>query len=1057
MSLRLFTFGLYLFILSLVYACTEGDSIAGEPTNLPDQIDYNFHIKPILSDKCFACHGPDKANQKAGLVLSTKEGAYSELQESPGKYAIVPGKARKSELVHRILAMDAESQMPPPESNLTLTENEKQLLIRWIKEGAEYKPHWAFIPPEQPSLPNIKEDSWPKTPIDKFVLKKLENEGLTPNELADKETLLRRLSLDLIGLPPTIEEIDAFLADESADAYEKVVERLLASPHYGERMALEWLDVARYADSHGYSTDGYRMMWPWRDWVIKAFNENMPFDQFITWQIAGDKLPNATKEQRLATAFLRNQKLNAEGGIVPEEFLVEYAADRTETVATAFMGLTMQCAKCHDHKYDPISQKEYYQLFDFFNDVNERGMTQNDGNSGPQVLLTTSDVEEQIAFINQKIEEQEAELSKVRNALKQQKYTEPILDLQRGLLADLDFEQVSAGILTDRADRKAQHRISGKGNLLEGKNGQGFKLSAYDVVRINNEKLDFDRSDAFSFSFWIQANYENNYMPLLFHLGGKNQGYAGYEVAILDGYPTLRLINGVPANLIAVRSPEKLAKGEWVHFAFTYDGSSRANGVRIYRNGKKEDAKILFDQLTKSFATGRKSLAIGGRQDYQQDTKGEGIMDDLKIYQRSISEVEAYALYQGEESQLDSRQFSNESLAEHYFLNRSPEQNQINGVLKTLRTEKNSILDTIPAVMVMQDLPTPRPAFLLNRGAYDAPTEEVFPGTPAAIFSFPSQLAKDRKGLAEWLTDKRNPLTARVLVNRYWQLFFGQGIVKTIEDFGNQGALPHHPELLDYLASDFIDSGWDLKALHRQIVLSATYRQSSRVTEAERKADPANELLARGPSHRLQAELIRDCALAASGLLVDKIGGPSAKPYQPDGLWAEITGNSRILDRYRADIGAQLYRRGLYTFWRRTLPPPSMVTFDAPTRDVCIVKRQETNTPLQALVLLNDPQFFEAARVLAQRVLQKNTTIDEQLTHAYRLLTGLRPETKVIDLLREHYREQEEHFSENSTAVEELLSVGRYPLDEDLPSHKVAAMSIVCNVIMSFDETIVKR
>lgn len=1057
MSLRYLTLGLYLLILSLLYACTEGDSIAVESSNLPDQIDYNFHIKPILSDKCFACHGPDKANQKAGLVLSTKEGAYGELEESPGQYAIVPGKPQKSELVKRILSMSGELQMPPPESNLTLTENEKELLIRWIKEGAEYKPHWAFIPPQSPSLPRIKEDSWAKTPIDNYVLQKLEREGLTPNKSADKETLLRRVSLDLIGLPPTIEEIDAFLADKSDDAYEKVVERLLASQHYGERMALEWLDVARYADSHGYSTDGYRMMWPWRDWVIQAFNENMPFDQFITWQIAGDKLPNATKEQRLATAFLRNQKLNAEGGIVPEEFLVEYAADRTETVATAFMGLTMQCAKCHDHKYDPISQKEYYQLFDFFNDVNERGMTQNDGNSGPQVLLTTSDVEEQIAFINQKIAEQEAELSQVRKTLKQQEHTKPMLDLQRGLLVDLDFEQAVAGKLKDRIDRKAKHTISGKGNLVEGQHGHGFNFSAYDVVRINNEKLDFDRSDAFSFSFWIQANYENNYMPILFHLGGKNEGYAGYEIAILDGYPTLRLINGVPANLIAVRSENKLAKGEWAHFAFAYDGSSRADGVRIFRNGKEEEPNILFDQLTKSFATGRKFLGIGGRQDYQQDTKGEGIMDDLKIYERPISEVEAYALYAGEESQIAPEQFSNECLAEHYFLNKSPEQNQISKRLKKLRTEKNSILDTIPAVMVMQDLPKPRPAFLLNRGAYDAPAEQVFPGTPAAIFSFPTALSQDRKGLAEWLIDKRNPLTARVLVNRYWQLFFGQGIVKTIEDFGNQGALPHHPELLDYLASDFIARGWDLKALHRQIVLSSTYRQSSRVSEAVRKADPTNELLARGPSHRLQAELIRDCALAASGLLVEKIGGPSAKPYQPDGLWAEITGNSRILDRYRVDIGEQLYRRGLYTFWRRTLPPPSMVTFDAPTRDVCIVKRQETNTPLQALVLLNDPQFFEAARVLAQRVLQEKTAIDDQLIHAYRLLTGLRPETKVVDLLREHYHEQEEHFAENATEVKEILSVGRYPINVELPSHKVAAMSIVCNVIMSFDETIVKR
>lgn len=1046
-------------IISLLYACTDhqSDLDAISSNDLPDVVDYNFHVKPILSDKCFACHGPDKANQKAGLILYTAEGAYAELKENPGHFAIVPGNTRRSELVNRIKAIDPEVMMPSPESHLSLNDYEKALLVKWIKQGAEYKPHWAFIPPQQLDLPTVEKQEWIENEIDHFVLDKLEKQGISPNKEAEKETLLRRVTLDLTGLPPTIAEVDDFLADNDQQAYEKVVDRLLDSPHYGERMALDWLDVARYADSHGYSTDGYRMMWPWRDWVIKAFNENMPFDQFITWQIAGDKLPNATKEQRLATAFLRNQKLNAEGGIVPEEYLVEYAADRTETVATAFLGLTMQCAKCHDHKYDPISQKEYYQLYDFFNDVNERGMTQNDGNSGPQVLLSTEDVDDKIAFINQKIAEQEAQLSELKASIEKDALPVPVINLKQDLLVDLSFERKEGNQVFDDAASKVSHVIRGEAKKAEGRNGAGFKLGAYDLVNVKNEYLDFDRSDAFSFSFWVKAFHENDYLPLLFHLGGKNDGYRGYEVAIIKGYPTIRLIDGLPANLIAVRTPKELSKDKWSHFTFTYDGSGRADGVRIYQDGEKANSTILFDQLAKTFARGRPSIAVGGRQDYQEDTKGHAIIDELKIYNRRLSGIEAIALFQASNGEEETLPYSADNLLEHYLINSSPVWRKINEQVTVLRAEKNQIIDTIPAVMVMQDLPAPRAAFVLERGAYDARREQVQPGTPNAIFAYPKTAASNRLGLAKWLTDRKNPLTSRVIVNRYWQLYFGQGIVKTVEDFGNQGALPHHPALLDYLATRFMESGWDIKKLQKLIVMSATYRQSSSVSAAQRKADPENHQLARGPSHRLQGELIRDVALAASDLLVRNIGGPSAKPYQPDGLWAEITGNSRILDQYREDIGQQLYRRGLYTFWRRTLPPPAMVTFDAPTRDVCIVKREETNTPLQALVLLNDPQFFEAARVLAQRVLKEKTGLSDQITLAYRLLTGLKPNAKVVNLLEDHYSEQKEQFIQQPQLADELLSVGQFPVDDHLPPDEISAMSIVCNVIMSFDETIMKR
>ncbi|MDP4678910.1 MAG: DUF1549 domain-containing protein, partial [Cyclobacteriaceae bacterium] len=784
--------------------------------------------------------------------------------------------------------------------------------------------------PESPKIPEVKNDAWIHNPIDNFVLNKLEVQKISPNDQAGKETLLRRVTLDLIGLPPTISEIDNFLADKSDDAYEKVVDRLLSSSRYGERMALEWMDVARYADSHGYSTDGYRMMWPWRDWVIKAFNQNIPFDQFIIWQIAGDKLPNATKEQRLATAFLRNQKLNAEGGIIPEEFLAEYASDRAETVSTAFMGLTFQCAKCHDHKYDPISQKEYFQLFDFFNDVNERGLTQNDGNSGPQVLLTTEEVDEKIAFIDEKIEEQKIQLAKSVDAINLSEIKTPKIDLARGLLIDLSFEKIINGKIKNNIPSKESFSTSGEVELIPGKNGQVVKFTGYDRVNLQNPKLDFDRSDSFSFSFWLSSHHDNNYMPVLLHSSGKNGGYKGYEITVINGYPTIRLINGLPANIISVSTAKPLAKDQWTHFSFVYDGSSSAEGVDIYVNGEKEKGRILFDQLDKSIAIKSNTVSIGGIIDYQVDVKGHGLMDDLKVYNRKLSDIEVVATFSGSKSVPVST--PKESLLQHYLLTTSKRHEEIQQKINTLREEKYQIMDTVTAVMVMQDLPEPRPAFILQRGAYDAPGEQVEPGAPEWILPFSKDFSNDRLGLAKWLVNEQNPLTARVIVNRYWQIFFGQGIVKTVEDFGSQGALPHHPELLDYLSSTFIGSGWDLKKLQKQIVLSSTYQQSSSTSEEQRKADPENQLLARGPSHRLQAELIRDCTLAASGLMTTKIGGPSARPYQPEGLWEEITGNSRILDKYRIDKGEQLYRRGLYTFWRRTSPPPSMITFDAPTR-----------------------------------------------------------------------------------------------------------------------------
>lgn len=1022
-------------------------------SQLPAIVDFNYHIKPILSDRCFACHGPDKKALKADLRLDLSSGALAK-KLSSGQHAFVPGNVRKSEAFQRIISPDPAQQMPPPEFQRDLSPYEIALLAKWIDQGAIYKPHWAFLPLGKADPPIVAHTDWPSNPIDHFILKKLEEKGFAPKGKAEKELLLRRLSLDLTGLPPSIEEIDEFLADQGPDAYEKVVDRLLASPHFGERMALTWLDMARYADSNGYSQDGLRIMWPWRDWVIKAFNENMPYDQFISWQLAGDKIPNASQEQKLATGFLRNHRLNGEGGIVDEEYRIEYAADRTETAATVFLGLTMQCARCHDHKYDPISQEEYYQFFSFFNSVHESGITANDGNSGPELVLTSEEVEAKLEFIDQMIAKQKDEAEKIASTISLIEDQKPKLDLQKGLLVDLSFDQINEKGIRNNAGEQETFGISGTVDHIAGAFGKAIKFTAFDFVKIAHKQLDFDRANAFSFSFYYKAEQVEHFTSVLNHLGSGAINYPGYEIAIIDAYPSLRLAHSLPANVMEVRGANKLKKGEWTYLTFTYDGSGKASGAALYVNGEPAQLTVVYDKLTQGIANKRDVMTIGGQIGYQTDVQGYGFIDELKIYNRKLSSIEVAALFNP--NNVEAKQFSAEERKAHFLTNNHQAYTSILNNLQHLYQKKCQIQDTLLSVMVMEDLPQPRPTFVLNRGSYDAPMNEVFPGTPQAVLSFQATLPKDRAGLATWLLDDQHPLTARVAVNHFWQALFGQGIVKTTEDFGNQGALPSHPELLDWLALTFKASGWDVKALIKLMVRSATYQQSSRVSAQERAEDPDNVFLSRGPSSRLSAELIRDGALAASGLLVRKIGGPSVKPYQPKGLWSE-KGEFSQLKHYVQDHGDKLYRRSLYTFWRRTSPPPSMTTFDAPTRDICLVSRQETNTPLQALVLLNDPQFVEAARVLATRVIRAQPDKTTQIVHAHRLLTGLFPKPEVITLLKELEAGEYKKFEQQPDLANQLLAVGEYPMDVSLNNSEVAAMTIVCSTIMSFDETLIKR
>ena len=757
-------------LVASLSSCETGRDIDQVRSSIRGEVSYNFDIRPILSDKCFICHGPDGNKRKAGLRLDIAEEAYKALAENPGAHAIIPGFPDSSQVFLRISSDDSTFRMPPPESNLSLSEDDIALIRKWIEQGAKYEQHWAFVPPQRPEVPAVSNERWPTNEIDHFILAKLEHSGLDPNEQADAERLLKRLCLDITGLPPSVEMMDAFLKDHGAEVYERMVDSLLSLPAYGEKMAVHWMDVARFADSHGFQDDSYRSQWPWRDWVIHAFNKNMPYDQFITWQLAGDLLPNATKEQILATGFNRNHKITEEGGIIDEEYRSMYVTDRTDLFGKGLLGVTVECAHCHDHKYDPISQKEYYRLYAFFNNV-----------------------------------------------------------------AEVGIESVVGG-------------------------------------------------------------------------------------------------------------PETYAKRPLMEIS-------------------NEDV--------------------------------QGIL---------------------------------------HFVNK-PDTNQL-------------------IVSVMGELDSVRSTHLLERGAYDAPGEAVSPGTPESILAFGSGYAENRLGLAQWLFDKKNPLTARVFVNRMWQEVFGRGIVKTSGDFGMQGELPTHPELLDWLAIDFQENGWDIKRLMKQLVMSSTYRQSAVADAKKLRRDPENVLLARGPRYRVHAEFVRDIVLSSSGLLVRTIGGPSVKPYQPDGLWEGATSGRGILSIYKQDHGDDLYRRGLYTFVKRTVPPPTMVIFDASNRDQCEVKRSRTNTPLQALLMMNDPMVLEASRVLAARLMHENSDVMQNIEKAFRLIVCRRASNDELALLKAHY--ETELGKLDSVAAGQLLQVGEYPQDKDLDPTAHAAMMLVVNTIYNLEETITK-
>ncbi|ODS73157.1 MAG: hypothetical protein ABS46_20435 [Cytophagaceae bacterium SCN 52-12] len=1063
------------FLLCLIFSCRPEmpEDVLSAYEQLPDKIDYNIHVKPILSDKCFSCHGPDKAKQKAGLRLDLAENAYAELPENPGKYAIKPGKLTKSEFFHRILSVDPDYIMPTPDSHLALSPREKAVLIRWIEDGAVYKPHWAFTEIQQPRPPATRQAALTVNAIDHFILEKLDEAGLEPSPAAPREMLLRRLSLDLTGLPPTIPEIDSFLADTSENAYEKQVDRLLASPHYGEKMASDWLDLARFADSHGYTVDRLRDMSPYRDWVIGAFNRNMPYDRFLQEQLAGDLMPHPTKDMIIATAFNRNHQQNMEGGIIEEEFQTEYVVDRVNTFGDAMLGISLSCAKCHDHKYDPITQKNYFELYSFFNNVREAGqISWDDALPAPTLLLPTAsqevslkEIRSRIAGLESRLKEETGRQDELFSVwLKEKHHIQ--LDREKvplnGLQAFFDFDSKHlAGSIGKKASGTLKYNggpVKTLPDFLPGKNGMALRMDGDTYLDFGDLGV-FRKSQPFSVGIRILIPKDLK-EGVIFHKSDFERLYnfRGYHLYLRDGRLETNLAYVAPSNAITRVSEIKAPTEKWIHLTLTYDGSSRAEGLRLYMDGDPLAMNTEIDQLTKDIIFQRKvqpGLQIGGW------GRGlgfkNGLVDDIAVYNRELTPYEIQVLSgqagwgsiaKTPASNLSGQQLSR--LKDYYLSAVSGNMRDIRKELTRWRTALADSMQQVKELMVMQEYPKPKQAYILQRGEYANKGEKVYPNTPASILPYPEDLPKNRFGLAQWLTSPKNPLTARVAVNRYWQVFFGTGLVKTSEDFGNQGEMPSHPGLLDWLAFEFRKSGWDVERLHKLMVVSAAYRQDSRATKELREKDPDNRLLARGPSGRLSAEMIRDNALMASGLLNEKIGGPSIKPYQPEGLW-EI--NSA---RYQQDSGKNVYRRSLYILVKRSVPNPTLSSFDATDRSYCVVRRQQTNTPLQALVTLNDPTFVEAAGKIGEHMAQSPD--DRQaVTEAYRRSTGRAPAPKELDLLLRLYEAEYAKMKKAPGKAAGWLRAGQHRAAYTPDPARVAAFSVVASTILNSDATLTKR
>ena len=1012
-----------------------------------DPVQFNRDIRPIFSDKCFPCHGPDAANRSTALRFDSRESVLAELPS--GVRAVVPGDADASELIRRIASEDPVRRMPPAyQGHAKLSDREIDLMRRWVEQGAEWQGHWAFIPPQRPAVPKTAHDDWALNPLDHFVARRLEREGLKPAPEADKSTLIRRATLDLTGLPPTPAEVDAFLADRSANAYEKVIDRLLDSPRYGERMAFRWLDAARYADTNGYQNDEERDMWRWRDWVIEAFNRNQPFDQFTIEQLAGDLLPNATLDQLIASGFNRNHRGNGEGGVVFEEYHVEYVVDRVEATSTVWMGVTMGCARCHDHKYDPFTQKEFYEFYAYFNNVPDRGRYFKYGNTPPIVPAPTPGQQAELATLEERIDGLEAKLRQTADAsaAAQRQWEQKI----RNSAIDWSFDEkllVSVGF----DDGKAE----GPRPAL----GAAAALTGEDFVDLG-DKADFNFYQRMTLAAWIRPEKATGGIVTRMEPKSTSRGDKGYGLFLVDGKLQFRIESTDIDDRMRIETVDLVPLGRWSHVAVTYDGSRLTRGMRLYVDGKQQELHVILDHSNNDTNAPKTPLRVGHGPD--PDDRFQGAIDDVRVYERDLSEHEVAVVATAESlaeiaavPEADRTRAQADKLHWAFLSSHAPEPTRTawNG-LRALRLERQAMIDGFPTVMVMDELTPPRQAHLLKRGSFDAPGEPVNPGIPASLGSLPEGDPNSRLTLARWLVSRDNPLTARVTVNRFWQMMFGVGIVKTVEDFGSQGEWPTHPELLDWLAVEFIESGWDVKGILKTMLMSATYRQESTVTPELLERDPENRLLARGSRLRLPAESIRDQALAVAGLLEERLGGPSVKPYQPAGLWTELSNWAE----YEHDRDEGLYRRSLYTFWKRTIAPPAMVTFDSAARETCVVRETRTNTPLQALDLMNDVTYVEAARRMAERMIREGgATPDERLDFGFRLATARAPEAMEREILLASFRRFIDRYQTSPQDAESFLSAGESPRPDDLDATEHAAYTAVASLILNLDEAITKE
>lgn len=1019
-------------------------------------LQFNRDIRPILSENCYYCHGPDESAREADLRLDTEEGGKD--------WAIIEGDSESSELVARILSDDPDTLMPPPDSERALTKKQRQLIRRWVDEGAAYQRHWSFEPPVSPEIPAATGDRI-NNPIDHFVVRRLHQNSFNLAPAAGKETLLRRITFDLIGLPPTIQEIDDFLADNSlagdfTGATEKVVDRLLADPRFGERMASDWLDVARYSDTYGYQVDRDRFVWPYRDWVVGAFNRNLSYDQFVRQQIAGDLLPNASRDQIIATTFNRLHPQKVEGGSVPEEFRIEYVADRTQTVGTAFLGLTLECCRCHSHKYDPITQTEYYQLSAFFSNIDEAGLYSFFTKSIPTPTLTlpTDLQSEQLDQLGRDVQRA---LAEYRHGLESPPTSEDFsresfLDATEtsGNKNDETIQPIDRLFAQPIESVDFESKLSGGNQTVPGVVGNAVRLTGDDAVNLKTGN--FRRDQPFSISLWMKTpNVKDR--AVVFHRSRAwtDAASRGYQLLIEEGHLSWSLIHFWPGNAIRIRTADPIPVGQWIHVAITNDGSSSADGLSIAINGQRVQSETVRDHLTKNITGGGGNhVAIGQR--FRDRGFKSGEVDSFRVFDCDLTALEIERLSHPSETlgwvskpPSEWNEDQHARMADHLVRRHDDGTTGRLSKLGAVRQSLCQLQDQLTEIMVMRETPGLRTIHRLERGAYDAPAEAVQPGTPRSILGFDDQSRNDRLGLANWMLRPENPLTSRVAVNRLWQLLFGAGLVRTPEDFGSQGDPPTHPELLDWLAVDFVQHDWDVKRAIKQIMMSATYQSSSDPEDpAVNDKDPENRLLARHNAYRLPAEMLRDQALAISGQLVSQLGGAPVKPYEVEASFKPT----------KRDSGPGLYRRSLYTYWKRTGPAPAMMTLDAAKRDVCRVQRERTSSPLQAFVLLNGPQYVESARALAFNLISRHDDdFDAIILDGFRTLTSRQPTAGETKILNELYADQLAYFRLHPDRATKYLKVGEMTMGEQFDRTTFAAIGVVLGTLMNFDETVMKR